>query len=185
MQGLRSRFPWWQWSYAVDYLILVLVETFALMLPAVVGPHHRFVPDGDTTVQFPLKESIVPGWAAVVLALGAPMLIFCLYQIRCRSLHDLHHATLTLLQAFCFTNVVTNIFKLYCGRPRPDWAANHLITSDAWMYVQCLSVHVFSSSYQVAAYISFYFHFLLSSIALTLAAGRSQVVTLASPRLAL
>ena len=125
---------WWHTSHAVDYAVLIIAECFIIFLPMLTGPHHRFIVAGDTSILYPLLDDIVPGYAAALLAIGVPLLVFVAWQFWKRSLHDVHHAILTLLQAVVFSNLVTNIFKLYCGRPRPDWGQYHLVNStDAWM----------------------------------------------------
>lgn len=118
---------WWRKSFIMDYMMIVAAYAISLLIPMYFEPYQRFIATSDASLDYPLKEDIVPKWVASLIAIAFPLLVFILVQFWKRSLHDLHHATLSLLQSVTFTSLVTKIFKFYVGRPRPDWESYQLL----------------------------------------------------------
>jgi len=114
---------WWTWWYLVDWSLVVLVLAIERITDFATEPYHRYLPEPHTnpTVMYPLRDSIVPAWALLIIALFCPAFVISLMQILFRSWHDLHHGLLSLFEALCLTDLLTNALKLYCGRYRPDW----------------------------------------------------------------
>lgn len=124
-----GRFPWWTKSFLVDWALyaLLFAVTAGVVGSDVVEPFHRYQVPNDPTTAYPLLPSIVPSWAAALMATLIPAAIFVLMQLwptrTWHRAHDVHHGLLTLLAALCHAFVFTDVLKLYAGRLRPDFQA--------------------------------------------------------------
>jgi diacylglycerol diphosphate phosphatase/phosphatidate phosphatase len=49
--------------------------------------------------------------------------VFLYFQLLIKSAHDFHHAILGLTESLILTNAVTDIFKVFAGRLRPNFLA--------------------------------------------------------------
>jgi len=114
---------WWHFTYLVDWLLLVLYVAIEVPLAAFVfSPYDRYLPPNDAQFAYPLMDDTVPTYAVGILLL-LPVLIFGVFQVLNRSMHDFHHAMLGLCEAVIFTLIFTDAIKIACGRYRPDWYA--------------------------------------------------------------
>ncbi|KAL9268284.1 putative lipid phosphate phosphatase 3, chloroplastic [Drosera capensis] len=104
-----------------DWLILLLLVVFEVILYAI-HPFYRFVgKDMMTDLKYPLKANTVPVWSVPIYAILLPITVFLIFYIRRRDVYDLHHAVLGLLYAVLITAVITDAIKDGVGRPRPDF----------------------------------------------------------------
>ncbi|GAM22363.1 hypothetical protein SAMD00019534_055380, partial [Acytostelium subglobosum LB1] len=125
--GHYSRIPWWTRMILVDWAVCIGVVIFELIVcNFAMNPYDRYIPDGldqFQTIQYPLKASIVPTWMLALIVGLIPLIVFTSFYARYRSLHDLHHACLGLVQALTMTMLFTDFLKVIVGRYRPDYAA--------------------------------------------------------------
>lgn len=70
---------------------------------------------------YPLRDEIIPIWAAALLASLVPILIFLLMQIRIRSFWDLNNAVLGLLYSLISAAVFQVFVKWLIGGLRPHF----------------------------------------------------------------
>lgn len=131
----NSSLCWWHWRrYISDYVIIILVQTLSFFSKNLFSHHHRAVIENDPSLAFPLSDNIISSSEVLLVALVFPLLIFfCISYVWKRDYHDLHHATLGLLQAYCFTSLITRLTKMYCGRARPNhWSVIDPNEPDSW-----------------------------------------------------
>ncbi|KAL8258187.1 hypothetical protein R6Q59_030228 [Mikania micrantha] len=104
-----------------DWLILVLLVITEIVLN-IIHPFYRFVgKDMMTDLKYPMKDNTVPVWSVPIYAVMLPIVIFSLFYVKRRDVHDLHHAILGLLFSVLITGVITDAIKDAVGRPRPDF----------------------------------------------------------------
>lgn len=115
---------WWSWWYLIDWTIsllvfipTVIIGEFALptfqryrvwTIPGVRGEQYLY----------PKLSSFVPTWLLIILCL-IPIAIFALVQIRVQSLHDFHHALLSLIKSNAINSLITHVMKRFAGSYRP------------------------------------------------------------------
>lgn len=108
-------------SHKHDWAILILLAAVMMVLN-VIHPFHRFVnKDIMTGLKYPLQSNTVPIWAAAIIAVLLPIVIFFCFYFHRRDVYDLHHAILGHLFSVLITGVITNAIKDAVGRPRPDF----------------------------------------------------------------
>lgn len=126
-QKLRETFKnscyWWHRSYLLDWIINIVLFLISNGTTYFMTPLVRYLPPNDPSVEYPLRPDIVSNAVLFVLAMFIPLLAICLMQIKRRSVHDFHHALMTLVITILLTNTITNALKYSAGRYRPNWLA--------------------------------------------------------------
>ncbi|CAG8779165.1 23519_t:CDS:2, partial [Dentiscutata erythropus] len=86
-------------------------------------PFHQNFSLENKSIQYPFAEhERVPFWLAAIIVFVIPVIIIAAISlIKYRSLHDLHHALLGFMLSITLTLAVTDFFKTFAGRPRPDF----------------------------------------------------------------
>lgn len=82
--------------------------------------------DGEVVypeVAYPLRNEIIPIWAAALMASLIPILIFLVMQIRIRSFWDVNNATIGLLYSLITAAVFQVFLKWLIGGLRPHFLA--------------------------------------------------------------
>eukprot|EP01098_Paradermamoeba_levis_P011149 TRINITY_DN4745_c0_g1_i2.p1 TRINITY_DN4745_c0_g1~~TRINITY_DN4745_c0_g1_i2.p1 ORF type:complete len:250 (-),score=42.99 TRINITY_DN4745_c0_g1_i2:150-899(-) len=115
---------WFQKSYIADWVASVIVLILSLVVPSQITPFQKFYSTKDPALSYPDDPDIVPSWAAGVLAVLTPIVLFILFWIRNRQFHDLHHSLLGLLEAMTLNMLATESIKTAAGRPRPHFFAD-------------------------------------------------------------
>ncbi|KAF1948049.1 PAP2-domain-containing protein [Clathrospora elynae] len=72
---------------------------------------------------YPLRNEIIPIWAAALMAFFIPFLVFLIVQIRARSFWDVNNATIGLLYALIAAAVFQVFVKWLIGGLRPHFLA--------------------------------------------------------------
>jgi diacylglycerol diphosphate phosphatase / phosphatidate phosphatase len=102
-------------------------------------PVHRYLPDNDPMMSYPLRNSlsggeIVPPWAlAIVIVL--PLIFFLPLQHFRRSAHDLFATLFGWAESVVLALFVTEMLKRAAGRYRPDFDAR-LASGDQTLIVE-------------------------------------------------
>jgi diacylglycerol diphosphate phosphatase/phosphatidate phosphatase len=97
--------------------------------PGLINPNMRyntFQYIQDASISYPNLPSIVPTWMVGIVITVFPFVIFLTSQLWYKSKHDLHHACLGLIESIVTTMTVTDIFKVFAGRLRPNFLARCL-----------------------------------------------------------
>jgi len=156
MDLIKRYAPWFQNSYFLDWLLVILLIMVSGAISYWIPPHQRLIVAGDASVTYPLEADIISPLLLVLIVIVIPLLFFAGIQLFLRSAHDFHNATLGLLTSFAVTLFFTGFYKLYCGRPRPDHFGMLNVdpnSSDAWMSFP--SGHS-SSSFSSMTFLSLY-----------------------------
>jgi diacylglycerol diphosphate phosphatase/phosphatidate phosphatase len=127
-QRTRKAFiSWFELSYILDWIVcfalLLLTGIFLSDLPGLIPPFDRYIPPEDSTIVYPWRNQIFPTWLLIVIIVVIPLTVFFCMQLVAKSVHDLHHAILGILQGQAITFFVTSLLKVLAGRPRPDYLA--------------------------------------------------------------
>jgi len=117
---------WWHRSYAVDWGVSIALFAVVHGITFFLEPLDRFLPVNDPSVGYPSLPDIVPTSALFILSTLLPWIAIGLIQIRHRSSHDFHHASLALIATILFTTTVTTALKYAAGRYRPNYMANSI-----------------------------------------------------------
>ncbi|KAL0484438.1 diacylglycerol diphosphate phosphatase, partial [Acrasis kona] len=122
---------WWSAHYLLDWFLLTIVLFLAEVLfgqaPGIFRPSIRapvYLEDNDADLKYPSLPDIVPAYALMLINVLAPIFLFVVIQIKYRSKHDLHHSILGLYKSLVLTILITDIFKVYGGRERPNYLAS-------------------------------------------------------------
>ncbi|CAG8780590.1 25341_t:CDS:2 [Gigaspora margarita] len=109
-------------AYIIDWLLCAIFLLVFFLVDTLEPFQQRFSLE-DRTIQNPYAEhERVPFWLAIIIDLVVPILIITASSlIIYRSLHDLHHGLLGLMLSLTLTLAVTDFFKTFAGRPRPDF----------------------------------------------------------------
>ncbi|CAG8444541.1 15641_t:CDS:2 [Cetraspora pellucida] len=87
-----------------------------------IEPFHQNFSLDDKTIQYPFAEhERVPMWLAAIIDVVIPFVIIAACSLMQKNLHDWHHASLGLMLCLTLTLAVTDFFKTFAGRPRPDF----------------------------------------------------------------
>ncbi|CAG8448414.1 10114_t:CDS:2 [Diversispora eburnea] len=86
-------------------------------------PFHRRFSLEDKSIQYPYAvEERVPNWMLYIITSILPLITMIIISLGLkRSMHDCHHAILGFILGYSSTLVVTQLFKITVGRPRPDF----------------------------------------------------------------
>ncbi|CAG8548968.1 31462_t:CDS:2, partial [Racocetra persica] len=85
-------------------------------------PFHQNFSLDDKSIQNPFAEhERVPIWLAAILVVIVPLIILAGFSLWQRNLRDWHHSSLGLILSLTLTLAVTDFFKTFAGRPRPDF----------------------------------------------------------------
>jgi len=114
---------WFKLSYIVDWLITIaiVIVTISVTQLANIDPHERFLPTAYQEGQYPGQTELVPIWLLLLGCLVVPILMFVLFQIALRSLHDLHHTLLGFSESISLTLFFTCFTQIITGEYSPDW----------------------------------------------------------------
>lgn len=112
---------WFSRSYIADWALIVLLTIFFFVVGFAAGTRERYLPPGDTSVKYPLENSIFPTWTLLIIGIVFPLSVFFLMQLFFRSRHDLHHSSLGLLSSLVITIFITEVIKHSVGRHRPNY----------------------------------------------------------------
>ncbi|GAB1743540.1 hypothetical protein NU219Hw_g470t1 [Hortaea werneckii] len=127
-----ERPPFGQWLKAAwpDLLTMVVVGAVGLgAYWAPPAPNRSFpIHQQDGTIVFPefaypLRQEVVPIWAATLLASLAPIAVILIMQIRIRSFWDAHNAIVGLLYSLITAAVFQVFLKWLIGGLRPHFLA--------------------------------------------------------------
>jgi diacylglycerol diphosphate phosphatase/phosphatidate phosphatase len=108
----------------LDWLVVITLMIGTSML-GYLPAFHRHFSLTDKTIQFPLApDNTVSGFHLRLISIVIPAVIIGLIScvIR-RSLYDMHQAYLGLSIALTSTTFFVRLFKIFIGRPRPDFIA--------------------------------------------------------------
>jgi membrane-associated phospholipid phosphatase len=146
---------WWHSSYGVDWAVSIILFIIVHGVTFFVTPLQRFLPPNDPTVGYPKMADIVPNSVLFLLCLALPLVAIGLMQIKRKSAHDFHHATMTLIITILLVNTVTTSLKYAAGRYRPNWVAIELDGTDGRL--SCPSGHS-SNAFAGMLFLVLYLH---------------------------
>jgi len=175
----RSADDWWHRTYLLDWFIGIVFLIIVGIVSFSVSPRERYLPNGDTSVTYPVKPDIVPDWLLLVISILGPITVFLLFQIGWRSRHDVLNALLGLLVALSITLLITGCLKVGVGRYRPDYEGR-IGQKDAQMSFP--SGHAstsFSAMVFLALYMGGKLRVFVDHSGLTLLKGLSSILPLA------
>ncbi|KAH3743200.1 phosphatidic acid phosphatase type 2/haloperoxidase [Pelomyxa schiedti] len=115
-------------TYVVDWVIWGMILALGLGL-GLLKPHVNDLPlptDDPTdnpNFMYPYHENTVPSWAAVVVGFGSSAVAVIAAQAFMRSLHDVHHGFLSLLECAGIHMCFVSAGKAFAGRYRPHYLA--------------------------------------------------------------
>ncbi|KAF2757028.1 putative lipid phosphate phosphatase 1 [Pseudovirgaria hyperparasitica] len=120
---------WFKLTWA-DILTMVIMGVIGLgVYEAPPAPSRSFpiyFADGEIVYPqfaYPLRNEIIPIWAAALLAALVPISVFLIAQIRVRSFWDVNNATLGLLYSLITAAVFQVFLKCLIGGLRPHFLA--------------------------------------------------------------
>ncbi|KAH8684033.1 phosphatidic acid phosphatase type 2/haloperoxidase [Ilyonectria robusta] len=124
----RPTFGQWLKHTWLDILTMAIMGAIGLgVYMAHPAPSRSFAvtfSDGEIVYPefaYPLRDEIIPIWAAALLASLVPILIFLLMQIRIRSFWDLNNAVIGLLYSLISAAVFQVFVKWLIGGLRPHF----------------------------------------------------------------
>jgi len=120
---------WWSNKYLLDWISPIVMLGITYLITNATGPFHRYLPENDATVGYPLRADTVPSWSLALLWIGCALIIL-LHAYFNKNWQDFHHGWLSLYACVCFVNVVTISLKVYAGRYRPDWISTFSADND-------------------------------------------------------
>jgi len=157
--SIKERLRWFEWSYVVDYVLVLVVIIGLIVANFAFNPYNRYLPvvNGLNNPEFsyPYVTDEVPSLALLPINIVFPLLIFLSYFIYFRDYHDLHHAILGFAEALSFTLFFTAVFKVFAGEYRPNYY-EYSITAPKEARVSFPSGHS-SMSFCAQLYVSCYF----------------------------
>ncbi|KAF2843828.1 PAP2-domain-containing protein, partial [Patellaria atrata CBS 101060] len=126
----RPRFGQWLKGTWLDIVTMIIVGVIGLgVYQADPAPSRSFpvsFQDGEVIYPefaYPLRNEIIPIWAAAMLAVFVPIVIFFFMQIRIRSFWDVNNAVIGLLYSTIGAAVFQVIVKWLIGGLRPHFLA--------------------------------------------------------------
>lgn len=117
---------WWKPTYVLDYLVALLLFGVLAANYFFVVPVRRYFFMDDESFMYPFvptDEEIITTYVSILLSYVPPVAVIVLAQVWFRSLHDVHHALLSLLEASAINGVFTACSWNWIGQPRPDFFA--------------------------------------------------------------
>ncbi|OAL43623.1 acid phosphatase/Vanadium-dependent haloperoxidase [Pyrenochaeta sp. DS3sAY3a] len=126
----RPTFGQWIKATALDIITMAIMGAIGLgVYMADPAPSRSFpvvFQDGEIVYPefaYPLRNEIIPIWAAALLAFFVPFIIFLIVQIRARSFWDVNNATIGLLYSLIAAAVFQVFIKWLIGGLRPHFLA--------------------------------------------------------------
>jgi diacylglycerol diphosphate phosphatase/phosphatidate phosphatase len=126
----RPTFGQWIKATALDIVTMAVMGAIGLgVYMADPAPSRSFpitFSDGEIVYPefaYPLRNEIVPIWAAALMAFFIPFAVFLIVQIRARSFWDVNNATIGLLYALISAAVFQVFIKWLIGGLRPHFLA--------------------------------------------------------------
>eukprot|EP01064_Diplonema_japonicum_P031131 TRINITY_DN547_c0_g1_i1.p1 TRINITY_DN547_c0_g1~~TRINITY_DN547_c0_g1_i1.p1 ORF type:complete len:327 (+),score=51.91 TRINITY_DN547_c0_g1_i1:43-981(+) len=117
---------WWHWTYFVDWVLAAL--PMLIWAPfRFYGPRCRDFDPTDPSINHPYStHESFPNWSLPFIAWAAPMAVgvamVWLFRLKQVPLaHDIHTVCLLMTQTFLLAIVITDPFKNFAGRHRPDF----------------------------------------------------------------
>ncbi|TVY89702.1 putative lipid phosphate phosphatase 3-like protein [Lachnellula willkommii] len=124
----RPTFGQWIRATWLDLVTMVIMGAIGLVVwkagPAPSRSFPIYFQNGEIVYPqfaYPMRNEIVPIWAATVLALVVPISIFLICQVRVRSFWDLNNAIIGLSYALLTTAIFQVILKWLIGGFRPHF----------------------------------------------------------------
>ncbi|KAI5647035.1 PAP2 superfamily domain-containing protein [Phthorimaea operculella] len=107
--------------YELMFRAAILVTVCILQL--CVKPHKRHIEQDDLLRYYsrPRHPSIVPPWATVFIVICIPLISFALPEYLQGNQIDITHPFLSWTLALSINAFITEVMKLFTGRPRPDF----------------------------------------------------------------
>jgi diacylglycerol diphosphate phosphatase/phosphatidate phosphatase len=126
----RPTFGQWIKATALDIITMAAMGAVGLgVYMADPAPSRSFpviFQDGEIVYPefaYPLRNEIVPIWAAALMAFFIPFAVFLIVQIRARSFWDINNATIGLLYSLIAAAVFQVFIKWLIGGLRPHFLA--------------------------------------------------------------
>ncbi|KAF2019670.1 acid phosphatase/Vanadium-dependent haloperoxidase [Aaosphaeria arxii CBS 175.79] len=126
----RPTFGQWIKATALDIVSMAILGAIGLgVYMADPAPSRSFpitFQDGEIVYPefaYPLRNEIVPIWAAALIAFFVPFAVFLIVQIRARSFWDINNATIGLLYSLITAAVFQVFIKWLIGGLRPHFLA--------------------------------------------------------------
>ncbi|KAF2197204.1 PAP2-domain-containing protein [Delitschia confertaspora ATCC 74209] len=126
----RPTFGQWIKSTWVDILTMAIIGAIGLgVYFADPAPSRSFAvdfQDGEVVYPqfaYPMRNEIIPIWAAALMAFFIPFVVFLIVQIRARSFWDVNNATIGLLYSLITAAVFQVFIKWLIGGLRPHFLA--------------------------------------------------------------
>jgi len=107
----------------LDWAACIVLMIVGVLFATLVPPFKRYLPPNDPSVSFPYTPDIIPTWLLVLICAIVSIGAILIGQLCYRSLHDLHHALLTLAETNTLTFFLTNFLKTIVARYRPTYLA--------------------------------------------------------------
>ncbi|KAI9802104.1 MAG: hypothetical protein M1833_002025 [Piccolia ochrophora] len=127
---LNSRPSFGQWLKAtwLDIVTMIIMGAVGLGVymarPAPTRSFAIYLQDGEIVYPefaYPLRNEVIPIWAAAMLAALVPITVFLICQIRIRSFWDVNNATIGLLYSLITAAVFQVFVKWLIGGLRPHF----------------------------------------------------------------
>jgi len=131
-QAWNSRPTFGQWikATALDIITMIIMGAIGLgVYTADPAPSRSFAvtfQDGEIVMPefaYPMRNEIIPIWAAALMAALIPIAVFLIMQIRVRSFWDVNNATIGLLYSLITAAVFQVFIKWLIGGLRPHFLA--------------------------------------------------------------
>ncbi|KAH8732146.1 phosphatidic acid phosphatase type 2/haloperoxidase [Phaeosphaeriaceae sp. PMI808] len=126
----RPTFGQWIKATALDIVIMAVMGAIGLgVYMADPAPSRSFpitFQDGEIVYPefaYPMRNEIIPIWAAALMAFFIPFAVFLIVQIRARSFWDVNNATIGLLYSLIAAAVFQVFIKWLIGGLRPHFLA--------------------------------------------------------------
>ncbi|EAT90352.1 hypothetical protein HBI56_048470 [Parastagonospora nodorum] len=126
----RPTFGQWIKATALDIITMAIMGAIGLGVYMADPAPSRSFPitfrDGEIVYPefaYPLRNEIIPIWAAALMAFFIPFAVFLIVQIRARSFWDVNNATIGLLYSLIAAAVFQVFIKWLIGGLRPHFLA--------------------------------------------------------------
>ena len=136
-QWFKKHFGTWEIAKHFIYdIIVILIFAIIALTFNLLKPHHMDIPLGEqnANVIYPYKSSTVPSWACTLMAYATPLILIVLFGLFRKSPRYIVFGITSLIMIIAISTSITNMGKIYAGRPRPHFYERVKIgeENDAW-----------------------------------------------------
>ncbi|KAH9975967.1 lipid phosphate phosphatase 1 [Lactifluus volemus] len=113
---------WFESHLIVDWIVVLGIFLLGLYLETQPAFERDFSPN-DPLIQHPHKHQQVSSFSNFTISIAMPGVLSVFIAIYRKSIHEIHHGSLSLAAGRAVTHLITEALKNRIGRLRPDFLA--------------------------------------------------------------